>query len=139
MELIKQLKDEHKEILYLISSLESGIKSGRVDSAEFLNQVTELKELLVNHLSVEDKLLYPQISQSKSSEVKIIGDTFSTQMAEIAKKAMQFFGEYQSVPVSELVKNQKFLEDFKEISAKIKERVKIEESVLFNAYLKSKK
>ncbi len=134
LDLIKQLNDEHKEILYLLSSLESAAKTGVVEQHTFLNQITELKELLVNHLAVEDNLLYSKIRQSKSAKDRETGEAFSKEMGKIAEKAMKFFNTYDKMPVSSLLKNKKFISDFEEITSAVRKRVAVEESVLFKLY-----
>jgi hemerythrin-like domain-containing protein len=135
MDLILQLREEHRQILRLFVLIKTNLESEKSDVRELGDQLMELKELLISHLALEDKLLYPKLVKSKSPEIKKTGQMFSKEMAEIAKKTMIFFRKYEKIQFDKLITNKTFSKEIEKVAEKIKRRVSIEESILYNAYL----
>jgi hypothetical protein len=121
MDLISQLKQEHIEILRLIEG----------------KSLRELKEILIIHLKLEDKLLYPVLENCINKKSREIGQQFSKEMLTISKTAMKFFKEYEKKDIEKLSKDIKFKKEFSKISNAIKTRIKIEEEILFPEFKNS--
>jgi len=130
-DLINQFKEEHVRIMHLFEALKGDLKKNK---SEIIKDLQELREVLVHHLDLEDKLLYPKFSQSEQPEVKKIGQLFSEEMGKISKVAFSFFDKYEGKEVDQLVNDKKFKNLFEEISKKVEKRVKIEEEVLYPAF-----
>ncbi len=134
-QLISQLKQEHVEIMHTFASIKSGIASGKPGDGDLIKELRELKDVLVGHLGLEDKMLYPALAKS-GEEGKKLGEQFSGEMLEISKIALAFFGKYMSETVSDLLKSSEFRKELNDIVKAVSKRVNAEETVLFPAYEK---
>jgi len=136
MDLIDQLKDEHKRILNSLSTVGSLIKDKGQTNITLLDSLKELTDILMPHLDLEDKLLYPAFEKSKVEELKRLGATFSKEMQGITKVAVAFINKYQNIPIEKLRKDKVFLKTLNVIVNKVNQRVLIEEDILFPVYEK---
>ena len=136
MDLIPQLKEEHRTIMKLFVSIHDGIADKKESTEEITDLFRELYEVLTAHLELEDKLLYPVFTRAKQKELKELGKRFSGEMLMIAKKIMMFFTEYEKKSIDELRGSKKSSDELLAIISSVKNRVAIEESVLFPAYEK---
>ena len=136
MNLIPQLKQEHVEIIRTFNSIKTGVSNGKSGVEELLNDLKELKNTLVAHLGLEDKLLYPALAKSKVTEAKELGEKFSDEMAEISKVALAFFGKYMSETISDLLQSSEFRKELNGIIQAVTKRIDAEEDILFPAYNK---
>jgi|APSaa5957512535_1039671.scaffolds.fasta_scaffold115678_2 hemerythrin-like domain-containing protein len=136
MNLIPQLKQEHVEIIRTFNSIKTGVSNGKSGDEELLNDLKELKNTLVAHLGLEDKLLYPALAKSKVTEAKELGEKFSDEMAEISKVALAFFGKYMSETISDLLQSSEFRKELNGIIQAVTKRIDAEEDILFPAYNK---
>jgi len=132
MDLIQQLKEEHKQISYSFEEIKEVFKGKN----HFSDKIINLKELLINHLKLEDKLLYPKFSESKQSEIKKIGEDFQEEMTQISKKVMNFFTKYELQNILKLKEDTQFKTELEEIISAVKKRLEIEENILFPAFEK---
>mgnify|MGYP002640957229 CR=1 FL=1 len=136
MELISQLKGEHVEIMRAFEIVHDGIRDGSLGDGALINELRTLKDVLVAHLDLEDKMLYTALASSESGEAKELGKKFSGEMAEISKVAMAFFGKYMSENVSDLEKSAEFRKELDGIIKAVAKRVDTEEKILYPAYVK---
>ena len=136
MKLIPQLKREHVEIMRSFSSIKDGVMSGKVGDADLINGLRELKNILVAHLDLEDKMLYPALAKSEVVEAKNIGEKYSGEMLGISKVAMAFFGKYMSESISDLLKSAEFRKELDGVISAVTKRVDAEETILYPAYEK---
>ena len=118
MDLISQLKEEHLRLLR---------------SAE-ISTLGEFKDILVTHLDVENKLIYPKLTACKKEKPKKLGKKFSEEMLKISVIIMDFFDKYEQIDVDELRKNSVFKKRFKEVLTVLKKRIDVEENILFPAF-----
>ena len=136
MDLIVQLKQQHIEILRFFESIKSDLFRGNVKDNYLIEDLRELKDFLIGHLTLEDKMLYPALEKSKSDEARKIGKKFSTEMLGISKVAIKFFEEYLAMSLNDLLKSAKFKKDAGLIIVAVKKRVDVEENILYPAYNK---
>ena len=133
MDLILQLKQEHVRIIYLLEEILTETKKVEEDS-KLIPKLRELKLVLVNHLKLEDNLLYPVFEKAKDVKMNELGKGFSEEMLAISKVALKFFADFENEEVSKLVKDEEFKKQLQGIIKVVKKRVSIEEKILFPAY-----
>jgi hypothetical protein len=134
MDLIPQLKKEHVEIMHSFESIKEGVSKGDVGDSDLINELRELKNVLVAHLDLEDKMLYPALSNSKDKKAKDLGKKFSEEMLGISKVALAFFGKYMSETISDLMKSSEFRKELDDVIKAVTKRVDAEENILYLAY-----
>ena len=133
MDLILQLKQEHVRIIYLLEEILTETKKVEEDS-KLIPKLRELKLVLVNHLKLEDNLLYPVFEKAKDAKMNELGKGFSEEMLAISKVALKFFADFENEDVSKLIKDLEFKKQLQGIIKVVKKRVSIEEKILFPAY-----
>ena len=133
MDLISQLKQEHVRIIYLLEEILTETKKVEEDS-KLIPKLRELKLVLVNHLKLEDNLLYPVFEKAKDAKMNELGKGFSEEMLAISKVALKFFADFEKEEVSKLIGDQNFKTQLQGIIKVVKKRVSIEEKILFPAY-----
>ena len=136
MKLIPQLKGEHVEIMHAFESIKEGVSGGKAGDADLINELRELKDVLVAHLDLEDKMLYPALATSNVAEAKELGEKYSAEMLEISKVAMAFFGKYMSETIGDLLKSAEFRTELDAVIAAVTKRVDAEETILYPAFEK---
>ncbi len=136
MELITQLKQQHVEILHFFESI--GSEAAKKDSKDnyLIDELKGLRDFLVEHLVLEDKMLYPPFEKSKIKEVNTLGKNFSKEMLGISKAAMAFFEKYTNMALPDLLNDAQFKKDTALLIKTVKKRVNIEEKILYPAYNK---
>jgi hypothetical protein len=135
MKLIQQLKGEHVEIGRAFESIKEGVARGEAGDGELLNELRELKSVLVAHLDLEDKMLYPALVGA-GGEAKELGEKFSKEMLGISNVVLAFFGKYISESIENLLKSAEFRIELDGIIKAVVKRVNAEEGTLFPAYEK---
>jgi hemerythrin-like domain-containing protein len=134
MDLIAQLKEEHVQIVRLFEETESYASGKNPNGSNLNSSMNEWKEVLIQHLKLEDEALYPKFKNSESEECKNLGEKFSEEMSTISKAALVFFDKYNSTESSDLINNEEFVNELAEIINVIKKRVEVEETILFPAF-----
>ena len=132
MDLILQLKQEHVQIIYLLEEIVAETKNK--ESSKIIPKLREFKSVLLNHLKLEDSLLYPAFEKAKNAEMNELGKSFSEEMLAISKVALKFFADFEKEEVSKLIGDQNFKTQLQGIIKVVKKRVSIEEKILFPAY-----
>jgi len=136
MDLIVQLKQQHIEILHFFESIKSDLSRGNVKDNYLIEDLRELKDFLIGHLTLEDKMIYPALEKSNSDEARKIGRKFSTEMLGISKVAVKFFEEYLVMNLDNILKSTKFKKDVSLIIVAVKKRIDVEENILYPTYNK---
>ena len=136
MDLIPQLKQEHSQIMHGFLALKDGLKNKSNESHDFASDLQEVQSVLVAHLKLENKLLYPFFTKSKQTELQQLGECFSSEMAEIAKVAMAFFNKYGKENLVILKNREQLRKELVNIIKVVTKRVQVEENILFPAYSK---
>ena len=139
MDIIKQLKEEHVAIGYAFEDIKKSIDDKKVEDHTLANNFREMTNALVNHLELEDNIIYPALAHCKNQERRTIGKNFSKEMLGISKTVLQFFKKYENVNISELKKDTTFKKTLTVIIKALKKRIKIEEEILFPTYQKCSK
>lgn len=136
MELIAQLKQQHIEIVHFFEAIKSEMIKLEGSDNYLVEELNNLKEFLLEHLALEDKLLYPALEKSKFKEARLVGKRFSQGMKAISGAAMAFFENYGSMNLGDLLKSAKFKKDANLIILTVKKRVGVEEKILYPLYNK---
>lgn len=134
--LILQLKQEHIEIARMFSAVKEDVVNQASAYNDTVSNLRELKNILVAHLDLEDKMLYPVLSRSDSEVAKETGERFSSEMLGISKAAVAFFDKYMNENIENLLGNLEFEKEFNEVAKVVLKRVKVEEEVLYPTYEK---
>jgi DUF438 domain-containing protein len=124
MGLIRDLKLEHQKILQLFDE---------VEKSKFTKEkiIIELKNLAISHLQKEDQQLYPSLLNSEKEEIRGIASIFSNIMKKYSKDVISSINNLLDCNGKV---NQDSVDNFKKISDKIKDRIVIEETILFPLY-----
>ncbi len=118
-------------------------RNGGVDIEKFIEKQHSLvvhlrksKNILIQHLKIEDELLYPALLKSKNKEIRETTEKFAAEMKQISEKTMSFFDKYAKLKVEDLSANDDFRDDLDMIIAIIKKRIAVEEADLYPLYTK---
>jgi len=136
MDLIQQLKEDHVKIIHLFEGVNAGITDEKTEAQELMGDLRNLKETLITHLDLEDKMLYPKLVGSNQKEAGEAGEKFSGEMVKITNTVLAFFGKYILVEATELKNNAEFEKELSGIIEVVVKRVETEENILFPAYEK---
>jgi len=136
MDLIKQLKEEHVEIMQGFEGINEGVAKGSSGDKDLIQELESLQEKLITHLDLEDKMLYPALANSNEAEAKEVGEKFSEEMTGISKTVMAFFGKNMNTPIGDMVQSAEFRKELDGIIKAVIKRVEAEEKILFPAYAK---
>ena len=126
-DLVDRLKKEHN---ILVEALDSMMKLG-VTTKDGQEKLYEVKAILLAHLSLEDKELYPVLRKAAESDdsVKSTLDIFAKDMEEISKSALSFFAKYAQGGDS-----LEFAKELGRLLAALRNRIGREEDVLYAQY-----
>ncbi len=134
MDLITQLKEEHTEIAHLFMEAEAYAFGKDPNGSNLISSMREGRDLLLNHLKLEDEALYPKFENAEDPECNELGKKFANEMKEISKKTLAFFEKYGGVESEQLVGEEEFCKELSEIITAIRKRIKIEEEILYPAF-----
>lgn len=146
---MEKLKQQHWEILSSCDSLEKFCKEG-INNSEDIEKymgeqsnavfhIKKFKKILVEHLKLENKELYPILINGKDSKSKKIAKKYSDEMELISKKAISFFEKYAHLKVDDISQNEDFKLDLNLVIKIIRKRIDVEEEKLYPLYNKIKK
>lgn len=125
MNLIETLKTEHQQILALFDQIDK-----TTDLIKLKDLIKNLVDITIQHLNKEDTILYPSLAKSKNEEIQHIGSVFSTTMQDYVK-------DFTSV-VTTILNTQEItpemLAQYQKNRDKIKNRITIEETILFPTF-----
>lgn len=127
--LIIDLKKQHDALIDLLDKID------RCTSApDRLSLLKELKSVAVAHLQVEDDYLYPHLLDSQDVALVKIGATFSSLMADYSELFLTLLDKVFS---SKGDLSKAMLDEYVLVSTKLRDRITVEESILFPAYEKA--
>lgn len=147
--LIDKLREQHWDIISLCFVLEKFCKSGVGDSSDIekwmednqriVSNLKKFKTILVSHLGLEDKSLYPVLFKSKDKKTRSKAEKYADEMKLISKRTISFFETYEHLKVDELSQNENFKLDLNTVITIIRRRIAVEEAELYPLYPKTVK
>ncbi|MFQ5575112.1 MAG: hemerythrin domain-containing protein [Terriglobia bacterium] len=124
MDLIKELKEEHLEIVETLTRVEQlGISP-----TDAQRKLVVAKDMIVSHVEKEDKFFYPVLIEAVTGD-RMMGrlvDMLSQGMQDISEYVFGFFTSYADGGAGI-----EFIVAFGELFALVKSRVRREEEILF--------
>lgn len=126
MDLIQVLKAEHQIILGIFADVDA--TSGLEDKKVLFRK---LMPIAVTHLNKEDTQLYPAFQRSPDAELRKMAEVFSSTMGGYAKELSEVVNE---ILTSHTGLSPALVTHYEGIRDRIKDRITIEETVLFPAY-----
>ncbi|MBS3087066.1 hemerythrin domain-containing protein [Candidatus Pacearchaeota archaeon] len=134
--LILRLKQEHIEIERMFNNIQEYFSDQLIEADDLVRDLRMLKDILVAHLDLENKMLYPFFSKCDDASVKKLGSLFSEEMLAIFGVSMDFFERHKNESVKYLFENFKFKNELSLIAQVVIKRINLEEGVLFPVYEK---
>ncbi|MCK5242090.1 hemerythrin domain-containing protein [bacterium] len=127
MAVIEDLRKEHQTLVTALG----GVDAQMIGTEEGNKTLFGIKEALLAHLSHEDTDFYPVLKKAAETDKKLAKtlEEFADDMAHISKAVLDFFDQYTSASTGA-----EFSKDFAEIVSNLKERIAMEEDVLFTAF-----
>lgn len=132
-ELVSELKQEHKDITAILLEL----KKIGATSSNGMELLAKSKTLLLNHLSKEDKQLYPPLHEKAKSDFsfKVTLDTFGAEMEKITEFVLNFYKKYTN---QNTINKAEFVNDISKFISALKSRIMKEEIAIYKAFEKLK-
>ena len=127
--IIEELKDEHS---VLVETLQA-VKRFGISTPKGKEYLINAKNTLLGHLRKEDDKLYP-ILRNQAKEDEALNDLlndFARDMETVSVLALSFFNKYEHSET-----NMEFAKDFGILYAALGNRIRKEESILYEAYNK---
>ena len=127
--LIDEFKKDHSEIIDTLKE----IKELGVLSEEGQAKLISAKESLLEHLRKEDELLYPVLKKEAehNEKLKELLDVFAKDMENVSRVVMDFFDKY-----SEDVIDSAVTDEFEQLFAAFRNRIRHEEDILYEEHEK---
>ena len=127
--LIDEFKKDHSEIIDTLKE----IKELGVLSEEGQAKLISAKESLLEHLRKEDELLYPVLRKEAehNEKLKELLDVFAKDMENVSRVVMDFFDKY-----SEDVIDSAVTDEFEQLFAAFRNRIRHEEDILYEEHEK---
>lgn len=127
MDIIKDLKEEHERILVMLDDID---KAQNLEEKK--EEVRELRAFVAGHLKKEDEQIYPALRDSGDDEKIKLGYLFSDIMKGYTT---EFLNVADDILSAEEELEEDVIRSYEKIRDKIKDRVTIEETILFPAFL----
>ncbi|MCD4812688.1 hemerythrin domain-containing protein [bacterium] len=127
MGIVETLKEEHATLVAALGAVDSS----KIGTEEGNKELFGIKDALLAHLAHEDSDFYPDMkkaAQSNESIAQMIKE-FEDDMKTITTAVLAFFDKYTSESSGDA-----FASDFGELVSNLKQRILMEEDVLFKAY-----
>lgn len=124
MSLIERLTAEHNALRDALQK----INELRVSQPEGRELIFKTKSMLLAHLALEDKELYPALD--RLAESKVLSSSFHQEMQDISVSVLAFFKKYDQGIADGI----EFARDFGQIRAMLVQRMIREETRLYPAY-----
>lgn len=117
MQLVDELKQEHREILELLNAF----KKGRgFEASSWRNDLFRARSLFLSHLAKEDAELYPALAGNATAA------GFAEEMKRISGQVTAFLDKYR-----ESHDGPEFSRDYADLMTVLQKRIQSEETVLF--------
>lgn len=94
---IQRFKDDHVDILQGIDRLRKLSKSGIAGNAhELAAGVEALSKTVVQHLAIEDRILYPRLENSANDHLVALSKKFQEEMKDVAHSFIVFTRKWKN-------------------------------------------
>jgi hemerythrin-like domain-containing protein len=125
--LVEELKHEHITIIDTLNK----IKELSFSSEEGQNTMSSAKKMFLSHLDKEDAHLYPVLYKAAKSDsnLKTNLDIFANDMEKISKNVLEFFNKYTTES-----SGIEFAKDFGTLYATLIQRIRREETIIYQKY-----
>jgi hemerythrin-like domain-containing protein len=127
-------RDQHDELLKIASDISSYLDVDRLseNAGEVSRLLSQLLGKLSVHLSMEDKALYPKLSEHPDGRVRSMARSFIAEMGGIGEAVNEYKNKWSSS--LEIQKNPRdFIEQTKGIFAALAQRIERENNELYRA------
>jgi len=127
MTIVEELKQEHVTLVNALGNVD-GTKIGTKEGNEVLFSI---KSALLAHLAHEDADFYPEMKKAAENQSAIANmlKEFEDDMNKITASVLVFFDKYTSESTGD-----SFTVDFNKLVTSLKQRILMEEDVLFESY-----
>ncbi len=125
--LVKELKNEHSEILAILNE----VKGLDILSKEGQAKLLSAKERFLSHLKKEDRQLYPVLIKEAKDNDLLEGTLvlLAIDMSDVSRVVQEFFDKYYGGVIDE-----DFQKEFETFFAVISKRIMDEEDILYDEY-----
>ncbi len=124
---IVQLKEEHRIIIAFLNKI--NLSGG--NTATLQKTVAEMKDVVIGHLRKEDEIVYPHLLRSKNIILISLGESFLRSMTVYSEI---FTDVTRRIQESDNSIDPTLILDYESMKNTIKDRIFIEEKILFPAY-----
>jgi hemerythrin-like domain-containing protein len=130
--LIFQLTVQHKEILAIISKMETevGLSSDSKHAGQFLAFWEELSKILERHLLLEDDFLYPVLKKCEDTKVCEVAAQFFKELGNLKQAYTDYTDKWSSSDTIGKA-NSLFINESNELFDALKHRIFKEDTILF--------
>ncbi len=129
---IATLKRQHEQIGELLTELKQDIARGSLEqeASNIALKINILAGKLKVHLDTEDRYMYPQLLQSRETELKKLAQAYMDEMGYISKAFTNYKGRFNTK--SKILGNpQVFLKESQEMLEVIGQRIEKEDVALY--------
>ena len=131
--LIKNLKQDHKELLNIFQKIVKDAKKGNID--RILEDLDDFKFEFKTHIQLEEQYFYPYVlkKHKNNSNIASMLKKKEEEMQEITKTLFIFFDKYEN---KDYLKNNldKFKQELTILGNALKERIHFEENNMYTLY-----
>jgi len=97
--IVDAVEAQHRSLERVVREIQAAVD--RQDAAAASEKLTQLKQLLVAHLALENAQFYPRFVELAARQPRVlkVAELFQTNMKTIAEGVMVFFERYEGKPV----------------------------------------
>ena len=132
MEILRNLKRQHQDLLALSRELSSLVESGnlRDKGGEIKKSISVLNGKLKIHLSMEDEFMYPELFEHKDEKIRKLSKVYSKEMGGIFASFSAYIEKW-SDDGTFVEEYEEFRKETETILSELSLRIEKEEKTLF--------
>lgn len=93
---ISRFKQQHQDIVDGIDELRKLSHAGIAENAVAIAaKLHTLSNVIIQHLAIEDRLLYPRLARHSNPRLVALGQRFQTEMTDVANPFIHFSRKWQ--------------------------------------------
>jgi iron-sulfur cluster repair protein YtfE (RIC family) len=129
-----RFREQHNVMLSLVSELQQLLdeKKLALDASAARKCLSNLIGKLTLHLSTEDSVMYPELTNSKDAELASLAVRFSSEMKSTSAKVKEYNAKW-ATPTSIKASPAAFISETKQIISVLADRIKRENQQLYAA------